>query len=789
MENTQIHFNKALDALKEYYEISDASSKEEHKQEFFDRLSLHLLTGEFLDWFPIPLEKNIENLADESRKTKLEKAIDKFVKDNNNKIREGKKNELSEGEAFVKISTISTRSTRSARSTRSRIKQIIVLEDKRTRLNWELAFHLMNNLFVQIQADIERNETYADIDLGINDKIKTGNSLFTNNLHLLKIDMFWMSYEHIDELIEELHRINQDVYYFYKQIIDRNEKEKLHSKVIKLTLEKTNFLFRKALLSKVSAGKVLDDEADHKNLASLHDHSRFYLEFLYEDFKVCIKHGLLYSHHCPPITEEIKKKIEVKNVLGNLHEYFWAIMHYSSDKDEKGEKLTRESLEVNQQMFEKIKECFKKYRKNNKEPTFYDAKAINAIQKFIERSEFRLHLLKTTDGDWSTVRENIEKFNHFLNKEGKDDQLFPPMRNFALYCERVSHKDKWSAENVMDIWSAWNVALSEWRSKIKLSFHYNFHPYFPTRSEAMFELRKLENVPTAGLPDGYPIIYDDAKDLKIDELEPSIFIASGYILPFNKELLKSDLGANRRANARLVSIYSLKAKESIRIDAINEAKEAAIEPAKIEAEKTARATTKDSELRAIQVLTVFVTVVVFAGNAIVVEKYISSLATAFTFLGILGFALTVFVYLLLFQLRQTRSKEDKIDEIHFARLNVLGDRIAALEYKEAYKHNNNSTKDEESPIKRFWKYNKLQLFISAFVFALYCGICFYGVKWAKEDEAENKLEARKNEKAKFDSTVKANEKKQLKQIDSLQTTYKLQLNTIQKTVDSLRNKK
>jgi hypothetical protein len=748
------HFNKAKDILSNIIGISDGVIDSEQLETFYERLNLHLLTSEMMDWFPFKGDK---------RKEYLQETNAAGIQD---------------------------------------LKTIEGLKDV------SLVFKIMESLFSLIQADIERDEILSDWDsIGIVPE-KLRSQLIYLNIQLVKIDFFFMSYENINELLSELDQINfvlseYEVGLSVEKTSADLEKSKRKRFLLALLRDKTNFLFRKALWSRMDwdegkkkeKGKdgTPDSELEFESLQHIYNYERFGIRFIYDHLLTCFEHYKNYEEGCSVLPSALKRRIKNADVNLNLTELHWGIRQYrqvwanSSYADD-------DTLKENLKQLELIKNIFKNENKKiwreQKHKVNYDElndPAHFCVSSFLECAIFRvsLHLPEN---------RNMEAFRR-ERKEKIEDQdylryhYFYKYRIFVEYCLRLLEEKKYScAEEIQELISTLNKAVADWKSQLYKAFQNNFHPYFMPVSESVFNCSysPIKNQEGKVIEQEYP----DKENPKLFDTKINLFISSSYMLPFDKRRIAQEINKFKlaiaeyenkfiEAKGREVTIEAkLAAEKKAEEIAETTAQKTAKDIAEATADKTARSTTKDSELRAIQVLSVFVTVVVFAGNAIVVEKYISSFVSAFTFLAILGFVLTVFVYLLLFHLRLTRSKEDRIEDYKFKRIDDLQKEINKIKSGDNSGGGNEPKPPKGESWKEFWSKNQIQIVISAIVFAVYIGILYIGINWTKTEE--NKKD--QDEIKKQDSIIQAKEKN----LDSIQKAYDLHLNRIEKQLDSLK---
>lgn len=314
---------------------------------------------------------------------------------------------------------------------------------------------------------------------------------------------------------------------------------------------------------------------------------------------------------------------------------------------------------------------------------------------------------------------------------------------YDKYCSR--NADKMSSDDLLVICDSWGEAISDWKKEIALCQQKNYHPFFLPFEESLFSVVYGSSVHTGT---NAPPLYAENNPVKIGDVEIKIFIASSYILPLNLEELKREIAINQASLVKYQHQLVTKTKEEINNisrNAETEAKNAAKEVAKVEAKeeaekvafKTARENSKDSELRAIQVIAVFVSVITFAGSAVAAGKQEMSLPAYVLFLGVIGFALTVFVGMLLFHLKRLNGKENNTLDKFVDDRNIKLDKylknlsnavkIAGIEVKEeqpAYDNEKQSDSDHKKE-KWWWDYKLLLLCMGVYIVLIFIGAWWF----------------------------------------------------------------
>lgn len=544
--------------------------------------------------------------------------------------------------------------------------------EKKREVALEFAYviALIRKIVSEVDSDLKKEISFSRQGYHSNynnQNILPLSRVFSINIELAGIDFFFMSFRSLEGILMQLDRLGIELD-FCKNQVTQSVESKSEINVIDATIEKKAFLFNKILLAQSES-----INSDGSNLSSrLHAKANYQLRYLQKYMDTAFNH---YTKNTIGILSLSKKQIyniENKIALRTLNEYHKAIVYYRYHADIKDAILH----------LQKIETVFKtKYDYRIQGLSEYDKQARKTAHSFLASVVFELQLGMTDCLDLDGFEKALELMKARIEK---NEEIFFPntdveaisfydYRIFSKYCEKYCKKN--ASESKLDsialikILQEWNIVNGKWKIAIEKALLDNIHPFFLPFDESLFDLKQDNNKANLTGMNNEAAISEASMMFGANEIK--LFIASSYIFPINIEAIKQELskisiGLNeyqylliQKARNEIEAKVTIKTAEIARSAAQDTAKDAAERTAF----KTAREISKDSELRAIQVIAVFVSVVAFAGTSLGVAKLELNAAHAALFLGIIGFVLTMFVCLIIFHLKRMNQEDRKsLDE-------------------------------------------------------------------------------------------------------------------------------
>jgi hypothetical protein len=461
------------------------------------------------------------------------------------------------------------------------------------------------------------------------------------NIRLCLIDFLLMSYRSLHELFDILDNIDYelgDLRTLYTKQPPNDIKNDI-MRLINLSREKARFLLHKVLVGITNEQSKYREETSELSVSTLSEQSKGLLDVCFDQY---LNSGdlNLKSNSLKSIINDFNSGLSIEK-YNNLH-YLVKCFRQNGIKHpaENLKKLNSITVPGIQQSV------------TNSLIVEFNTVALDSANAFLACAKYDLEL-RSNYGILPSFSNDKLKTSNDLTRN-----FFYHYRSYCNYCASLCSVNEITLEELRSILSSWSQAHQEWKNNLLEAQKNNFHAFFLPFNESCLLLLTENETPLGN-------------DLPV-------FIASSYVIPFNYEDLQNELIVNKRsligAQQRLVEVAEKKilsvaqnsaekiAEKTAGKTAVETAEKIAVEKAESKASEIALKTIKDSELKAMQVISVFVALVAFAGNSIVAGKHLNSFPSALMFLGIMGFSLFMFVYTLLYHLRIMNSNEKNSGE-------------------------------------------------------------------------------------------------------------------------------
>lgn len=655
-----------------------------------EHMNMHLVTGEFLKWLPFsPADYSKNDESARSKFTAWSKAVSAHVEERAKKVRQ-----------------------------RGHIKGFNI------EANISAMFLILEQLVYEIQADLRRDASFKRTDFATNrleEKLLPVTQLFLLNVRVMRIDFFFMSFRKMDDLLFQLDTLNSQV---LTLITNSDSSRKNEIALMYVIREKINFLFRKTFLAMHAPASYKLEKDDKKILEHLYDPGRYSLDFLFKDFIHVLKYyrNEIKNHDRMPT---LNVRVGALQPFEKFDDFHYAIEYFRSKDDYDDEQLISHKLE----QLKKIEEIFNETCQLKRDSDNFDDIASVALYTYLRSAILAVSLkqpcfLKVKGGYTEAV-----KFIHKYCRTGID-MTFYDYKAMALYFKNFcdKHIDSLKSDELVKICASWNDALNNWKRSVDLSFQQNYHPFFLPYNESLFD---MFYDPWLGKNKERPVgpEFEIKQSPMFNGIAIKLFIASSYMLPGNVKKQKQEATENSFELLDKQHLLVEKAKREIKqtIEIVSDkailiAKETAEKHTKEYAEgiafKTARDMSKESEFKAIQVIALFVTVVAFAGTSLTAAKLELSVRNAALFLGIIGFGLTMFIFILINHLKNIRKQDIErwgkfLKEADFENIERIPEILAA--YDKQFKMPLPWKTRFRNKVKRYWD-NTGMMYIAMLVF-------------------------------------------------------------------------